>query len=80
MDNIFIWLDGVKNITEKYFKNIDLEKTNKPDGSPVSIADKEIESFLHLEIKKKFPSHNYIGEENEYNYDSSNFFNGLLTQ
>ncbi|WP_151863419.1 inositol monophosphatase family protein [Acinetobacter sp. TUM15512] len=78
MDNIFIWLDGVKNIKEKYFKNIDLEKTNKPDGSPVSIADKEIESFLHLEIKKKFPSHNYIGEENEYNYDSSNFFKWIV--
>lgn len=78
LDNIFFWLDGIKNITEKYFKNIDLEKSNKPDGSPVSIADKEIEEFLHLEIKKKFPSHNYIGEENEYNYDSSIPFKWII--
>lgn len=35
----------------------------KPDGSPVTVADKECERRLREMIRKKYPSHGLIGEE-----------------
>ncbi len=50
------------NITLKYFrKKLDVEK--KADHSPVTIADKECESFIRSQLQKKYPSHAFLGEE-----------------
>ncbi|MBI5731012.1 MAG: histidinol-phosphatase, partial [Ignavibacteriales bacterium] len=36
---------------------------NKPDQSPVTIADKKAEEFMREAIMKKFPNHGILGEE-----------------
>lgn len=49
-------------ITLKYFrKQIDVEL--KEDSSPVTIADRETESFIRGAILEKYPAHSIIGEE-----------------
>ena len=49
-------------ITLKYFrKQIDIEL--KDDSSPVTIADRETESFIRSAIQEKYPDHGILGEE-----------------
>ena len=50
-----------KIITQYYRKDIHIEM--KADETPVSIADKELESLLRQCIKEKYPHHGIIGEE-----------------
>ncbi len=49
-------------IAKKYFRAENGEIT-KEDDSPVTIADREIERIIRVEIEKKFPTHGIIGEE-----------------
>ena len=44
---------------------------NKPDSSPVTIADKKAEEFMREMIMKKYPNHGILGEEfGEHNPDA----------
>ena len=46
----------------KYFRSgVTIHK--KPDGSPVTIADKNTEEILRKLITRDFPGHGIIGEE-----------------
>jgi inositol-phosphate phosphatase/L-galactose 1-phosphate phosphatase/histidinol-phosphatase len=55
------------NIIQKYFRN-DFQESNKCDDTPVTLADREVENIIRLEISNKYPSHGIIGEE----YDNIN--------
>jgi len=46
----------------KYFR-ADFNIDTKSDNSPVTIADKNAEEIIRLEIEKEFPSHGILGEE-----------------
>ena len=56
------WLDEARLHAWKYFRS-DLQVTDKEDSSPVTIADKRIESLLRERIRSEFPDHGIIGEE-----------------
>jgi histidinol phosphatase-like enzyme (inositol monophosphatase family) len=49
-------------ITLRYF-GTSLTVDSKSDGTPVTIADREAESFLRGEIGRRFPGHGILGEE-----------------
>lgn len=54
--------DVAKDISCKYFrKKIDIEL--KTDESPVTIADREVESAIRKLISSKYPQHGIYGEE-----------------
>ncbi len=57
---------------KKYFRK-GVKVTNKPDKSPVTIADKECERKIVSTIKKHFPDHNILGEEFSYKETDSEF-------
>lgn len=48
--------------TLRHFGEV-VESEAKGDGSPVTAADREAESFLRAEIGKRFPDHGILGEE-----------------
>src|SRR4051794_30159021 len=50
-------------ITLRYFQNSDLAVETKVDESPVTIADRETETFLRSEITRLFPGDAVVGEE-----------------
>lgn len=50
-------------ITLKYFQTDHLEVIRKQDGSPLTIADKEAETWLRAEIQAAFPDDAIVGEE-----------------
>ena len=56
------WLDEARLHAWKYFRS-DLQVKDKEDSSPVTIADKQIESLLRERIRSEFPDHGIIGEE-----------------
>ena len=56
------WLDEARLHACKYFRS-DLQVTDKGDSSPVTSADKLIESLLRERIRSEFPDHGIIGEE-----------------
>jgi len=62
--------DESGKIIRRYFRtNVSVE--NKPDQSPVTIADKSAEEKMRELIMKEFPSHGIIGEEfGKHNEDS----------
>ncbi len=49
-------------IARKYFRQ-KLTIETKPDSSPVTIADREIESAMRRRIGETFPGHGILGEE-----------------
>ncbi len=49
-------------ITLGYF-NVGLRPEYKADDTPVTVADRAAEEFIRLEIEKKFPTHDILGEE-----------------
>ena len=54
--------DTASKIGRKYFRlNPQIEK--KIDGSPVTIADLEIERALRQIICERYPDHGFYGEE-----------------
>ncbi len=50
-------------LTLKHFRNEALKVIRKGDGSPLTIADQEAETFLREEISKAFPDDGIVGEE-----------------
>lgn len=66
---LFKMLDFAKDIADeagilmlKYLQN-GLNVKFKYDNSPVTIADKEINSLVITRIKEQYPDHSIIGEE-----------------
>lgn len=55
--------DTAREIVAGYHALPHTEIEIKPDGSPVTVADKECERRLREMIRKKYPSHGVIGEE-----------------
>lgn len=53
---------GAGDITLEYFRKKP-ETITKSDGSYVTIADRQAESYLRKEIAKRFPSDGVLGEE-----------------
>ena len=49
-------------IAKKYFR-CNLGEVKKDDHSPVTHADREIETIIREEITKKYPNHGIVGEE-----------------
>ena len=67
-----------KDLTRFYYKKLDkpFKVSNKLKGrgyDPVTSSDKAFEKFIRLKIKKKFPSHQIIGEEFGYKKRKSDF-------
>lgn len=54
--------DAAGDIALKYFRK-DLRIEDKQDSSPVTQADKQIETLLRDRIAKTFPNHGIVGEE-----------------
>ena len=50
-------------LTLKHFRNQSLKVVRKGDGSPLTIADQEAETFLREEIGRAFPGDGIVGEE-----------------
>ncbi len=72
----------IENLAKKltkfyYFKlNKPFKVSNKLKGKgydPVTSADKAFEKFIRIEIKKKFPEHQVIGEEYGHKKSKSNY-------
>ncbi len=49
-------------ITRKYFRQLSIVD-RKDDGSPVTIADQQVEELIRACINREFPGHGIIGEE-----------------
>ncbi len=54
--------DSVRPISMSHFRS-SIAIDSKDDGSPVTIADKEVEVVLRRMIEETFPHHGIIGEE-----------------
>ncbi len=54
--------DAAGEIVRRYFR-CGVAVDDKPDTSPVTIADREAESALRALIEKRFPGHGILGEE-----------------
>lgn len=55
--------DLAGGIAMRYFQSADLGVDHKSDASPVTVADREIESTLRAEIARAFPDDSLLGEE-----------------
>ena len=67
-----------KDLTKFYYLKLNktFKVSNKLRGKgydPVTTSDKAFEKFIRREIKKKFPTHQIIGEEFGYKKSKSNF-------
>jgi len=56
------------DIAQKYYKK-DPETEIKSDNSPVTIADEEINQCVIDQVKKEFPDHGVLGEEQSFGLD-----------
>lgn len=55
--------DASEPIIKRYFRSSQYELHYKSDASPVTLADKEVESTLRALIQTQYPQHGIIGEE-----------------
>lgn len=55
--------DRAATIALRHFQSANLAVDIKPDASPVTVADREIESLLRAEILRNFPADAILGEE-----------------
>src|SRR3990167_3028547 len=60
------------DLAYRYFKT-QPKVSYKPDNSPVTRADIEVEKLIRKIISKKFPGHGFIGEESGKNKESSKY-------
>lgn len=60
-------------LTLKYFQTDQFEIIRKSDGSPVTVADQESETFLRQAIAQEFPEDAIVGEEFGVTAGSSGF-------
>ena len=56
--------DLARPIAKRYFRS-DLTIIDKPDATPVTLADMEIETRIRDEIARVYPSHGVLGEEHD---------------
>lgn len=49
--------------TLRWFRRHDLEVRRKADGTPVTVADLEVERFLRQQLAERFPGDGVLGEE-----------------
>jgi fructose-1,6-bisphosphatase/inositol monophosphatase family enzyme len=49
-------------VTLRYFRS-DIAIDDKPDGTPVTIADRESERLIRRAINRRYPQHGILGEE-----------------
>ena len=56
--------DLARPIAKRYFRT-DLTITTKPDATPVTLADMEIETRIREEIARVYPAHGVLGEEHD---------------
>ena len=54
--------EAARPVIRKYFRT-PVAVDDKPDDSPVTIADREVEAAMRAIIKDTFPSHGILGEE-----------------
>ncbi|MFN3628952.1 MAG: inositol monophosphatase family protein [Casimicrobiaceae bacterium] len=54
--------DVARPIARRYYRT-DLAVFDKPDATPVTLADQEIEAALRSEIERAWPAHGVLGEE-----------------
>ena len=54
--------DEARRVTTKYFRT-PVAAEIKPDASPVSIADREVEAVIRGMIEEAYPDHGIFGEE-----------------
>ncbi len=77
--NYYSFLNNLaKELTNFYFKKLNkpFQLNNKKKGAgydPVTSSDKAIEKFIRYKIKKKYPTHQIIGEEFGYTKNQSEF-------
>lgn len=57
--------EQASKITLKWFQSSGLEVEEKPDGSPVTEADRAVEDFLRSEISSRWPADAIVGEERD---------------
>ena len=55
-------IDLAGEISLRYFRGLESVET-KPDNTPVTVADREIEQMLRDLIAERFPDHGICGEE-----------------
>jgi len=60
--------DASGSVIRKYFR-AELNVEDKPDNSPVTVADRLTESVIRQMINDKYPSHDILGEE--YGFQNS---------
>ena len=58
-------------VIKKYFYSENKNTEYKDDRTPVTLADKEINSYLIDKVKEKYPSHGVLGEEESYQDDKN---------
>ncbi|WP_138470728.1 inositol monophosphatase family protein [Poseidonocella sp. HB161398] len=56
--------DGARKMALSYFRK-PLAVDDKPDSSPVTVADREIEAYMRACIAAAFPAHGIFGEEQD---------------
>lgn len=56
--------DLARPIARRYFRS-DLKVIDKPDATPVTLADMEIETRIRDEIARVYPAHGVLGEEHD---------------
>ena len=56
--------DLARPIAKRYFRS-DLKVIDKPDATPVTLADMEIETCIREEIARVYPPHGVLGEEHD---------------
>ena len=54
--------DAARTISRKHFRQA-VQVERKSDQSPVTIADREVESALRALVREQFPAHAILGEE-----------------
>ena len=57
--------EQASKLTLKWFQSSSLEVEEKPDGSPVTEADRAVEDFLRSEISSRWPEDAIVGEERD---------------
>ena len=71
MENLLTYFPILEELSRKagaiarryYFAPVQIEVERKADDSPVTKADREIETFLRDELTKRFPDYSIYGEE-----------------
>lgn len=56
-------LEGAASLAKKWFDQGITEIQTKSDGSPVSQADRDVETYLRQSLKQAFPDDGILGEE-----------------